>query len=117
MEASLGWEEYVERFSGRADAVYRPLPDGTVERLDPSYHERPEQVEKDLSGPILILERDCAWYFGGSAVQLPEELEHLAGGGRGHRTEGVRPGDPERFETWLRAGWNAGVHQRPRHGH
>ncbi|WP_159089325.1 hypothetical protein [Tateyamaria sp. Alg231-49] len=110
----LEWTDYTERYPERIDAVYSILADGSVERLDPSYHDNSDAQRKDLSGPILVLDADCSWYFGRSPISLPWELQHLAAAGRGHRVSGVSTRDVEQLEKWLRDGSEPGVHHLPR---
>jgi len=110
----LEWMEYTNRYPERIDAVYNVLADGGIERLDPGYHDNSNAQRKDLSGPILVLDPDCSWYFGGSPILLPWDLKHLAAAGRGHRVSGVSTGDIKRLEKWLRDGSEPGVHNLPR---
>lgn len=110
----LEWSQYSDRFSGRIDAVYAVTDEGAVGRLDPSYHDNADAQRKDLSGPILLLDEDCSWYFGGSPISLPWELQHLAAAGRGHRVSGTTAEDIVALEKWLRDGSQPGVHNVPR---
>ena len=109
----LDWADYEEAFRGRDDAVYRPGPLG-FERLRPDYHESGRKMEKDLSAPVLVFERDTFWYFGNSPQLLPHRLLPLAAAGRGHRVRDATEEDCEVLETWLRANWSPGVYGQPR---
>jgi hypothetical protein len=110
----VDWSDYSKRCSDRIDAVYSVADGGRVERLDPAYHDDANAQEKDLSGPILLFDEDCTWYFGGSPVSLPWELQHLAAAGRGHRISGATVEDIKALEQWLRDGSQPGVHDVPR---
>jgi hypothetical protein len=95
--------EYERLNRGRPDALYRERPDGTFDRVDPAYHPANDEMMRDLSGPVLIFDRDLSLYLNGHAVLLPGELFHLAPAGRGHRVNGTRVGDTQRLEVWLRS--------------
>lgn len=105
---------YEHRHRGRADAVYRQMPDGGFQRLRPEYHPGPDDMRKDLSAPVLTFDRDATWYFGASPRRLPEALMHLSAGGRGHRTSGDLPDDPAALFEWLTSLGPPGVHGKPR---
>lgn len=111
----IGHIDYERQFGGRADAAYRMDGDGRIVRVYPDYHAREEDMSRDLSGPVLMFDRDAIWYFGDSPVSLPPDLQHLAPRGEGHRVNGVLDGDAERLESWLRALLAPGFHGRPRH--
>lgn len=106
--------EYEEKYRGRSDAVYRERDDGTFERLNPGYHPKPKQQEKDLSGPVLVFDRKASWYFGENAPRLPEHLIDLAAAGRPIFVKGGTADRIEAFEAWLRGHWEPGVHGTPR---
>lgn len=93
---------YEKEFRNRRDAVYRALTTGGFERLRPEYHPDASQFQRDISAPVLVFDRHSSWYFGTNARMLPEQLQHLAASGRGHRVNGSRDGDIEELERWLR---------------
>lgn len=101
-------------YAYRDDALY---PSGTrwQNRL-PAYHPGAEQQRKDREGNALLFARGRSWYFGGDGRFLPNDLVHLAAHGQGHRINGVRPGDAERLEAWLRSEAPPGIHAAPRDG-
>lgn len=111
------WTEYARIYSGRRDAVYEPDSAGGFKRLNPAYHDHPRLVEKDLSGPALVFEKESFWYFGNAPVAFPPELANIAPSGKGHRVNGVEPEDIIVLERWLRESWRPGVHGSPRHAH
>lgn len=105
--------DYEREFRGRADAVYRELPDGSFEALKPSYHTEPKQREKDLSGPVLVFDAVSSWYFGEEPRQLPDTLMHLAPRGQGHRVNGAAPEDSDALSRWLHSLSPPGVLGQP----
>ncbi|MDQ3482212.1 MAG: hypothetical protein M3448_02215 [Pseudomonadota bacterium] len=94
--------DYEREFRGRPDAVYRLGADGDYVRLRPDYHNTPEQVATDLSGPALVFDPEASWYFGSSPKLLPDDLLHLAPRGQGHRVNGAGPDDEQALLVWLR---------------
>jgi Nucleotide modification associated domain 2 len=116
---SIGVGEYERRHSykrrgGRADAIYRELPNGGFERLRPDYHPGLKEFSKDISAPVLIFNPTSTWYFGKEPQMLPEHLIHLAAGGRGHRVNGLLEGDAAALQDWLESFAPAGIHNLPR---
>ncbi|MFO1241341.1 MAG: hypothetical protein U1E64_13435 [Sphingomonadaceae bacterium] len=105
-----------KRRGGRADAVYRELPNGGFERLRPHYHPGPDEFRKDTTAPVLIFDPKTTWYFGQEPQMMPEHLMHLAAGGRGHRVNGMREGDATALHSWLASVAPPGVHHSPRDG-
>lgn len=111
------WTDYARAYPQRRDAVYAPDGAGGFKRLKPSYHNDPELIRKDLSGPALVFEKERSWYFGSSPLALPPALAHLAPSGKGHRVNGAGPADILTFESWLREQRAPGAHAPPRHAH
>ena len=93
--------EYERLHRGRPDALYRERPDGAFNRIDPAYHPDETEMARDLSGPVLIFDRDLSVYLDGHPIQLPQDLFHLSAAGRGHRVNGTEEGDVQRLEAWL----------------
>ena len=106
--------EYERVHRGRPDAVYREKSDGSFTRLRPEYHPEQKQINKDLSGPVLIFEKKSLWYFGDKPKDLPIELLHLQARGQGHRVNGASEGDILDFEKWLLKNYTPGIHGQPR---
>jgi hypothetical protein len=109
---------YGHAFKRRDDALY-PEKDGIPTRRRDKlleYHPDPEQQRKDRHGNALLFVRERSWYFGADGRFLPSELAHLAARGQGHRVNGMREGDVERLEAWLREQAPPGIHGAPRHG-
>ena len=104
---------YEKQFRGRADAVYRLVPDGTFRRLKPDYHDNPNDLRKDTSSPVLIFDEDATWYFGDRPQALPPKLIHLSAAGRGHRVNGAHEGDVKALERWLRRRWSPSINRQP----
>lgn len=94
---------YERSYRGRPDALYRERPDGSFDRIDPSYHPSEEEKRRDLSGPVLIFDPTASVYLDGQPIPLPDDLAHLAAAGRGHRVNGTRLNDAIRLEKWLRS--------------
>lgn len=93
--------EYERAFRGRPDAIYREGSAGAYTRLAPDYHPTQAQMDRDLSGPVLVFDPQVSCYFHGQPIALPLNLAHLAPAGRGHRVSGTQPGDVARLEEWL----------------
>ena len=106
--------EYERQHRGRPDAVYRAKPGGGFKRLRPDYHPGENELRKDTSAPVLVFDPDATWYFGREPHMLPEQLMHLAAGGRGHRVSGVSEGDAAALQAWLTSITPPGVHGLPR---
>jgi hypothetical protein len=110
------WDPDHDRVASCGDNCYRPTGDGEFEQLRSAHwnHEEDRESEgakrRDLSGrQVLVARRFC--YFGGDAIDLPEELA-FAIPARFHRvnfTEGQRAA-LLRFVERL----PQGVHGRPR---
>jgi len=106
--------EYERRHRGRSDAVYRAKPGGGFKRSHPDYHPGENEIRKDTFAPVLVFDPDTTWYFGREPHMLPEQLMHLAAGGRGHRVSGVNEGDAVALQAWLMSITPPGVHGLPR---
>jgi hypothetical protein len=104
---------YERTHRGRSDAVYRESADGTSARFRPDYHARPDEIRKDLSGPVLIFDKTATWYFGDRPRALPEDLSYLAAAGRSYRVNGASADDIVAFEVWLRANAAPGIIGHP----
>lgn len=91
--------KYERVHRGRPDALYCEQPDGEYGRIDPTYHPTNAEMDRDLSGPVLIFDPTSSVYLDGQPLQLPEDLAHLAAAGRGHRVEGSLPEDADRLHT------------------
>lgn len=121
---TLGWAARVSRklphpdyeveFRGRRDAVYGRR-DGKIVRLRKDYHPKQCDMDRDLSGDVLLFDPSASWYFGDRPKVLPPGLMHLAARGQGHRVNGARPGDEKALLTWLLSEAPPGVIGRPRH--
>ena len=99
---------------GRADAIYRRLIGGGFERLRPDYHPGPDEFRKDTTAPVLLFDPEATWYFGREPHMLPDNLMHLAAGGRGHRVNGTQVDDPAALKLWLASLTPPGIHHEPR---
>ncbi|QYU69243.1 hypothetical protein J4558_03630 [Leptolyngbya sp. 15MV] len=106
--------QYERTHRGRSDAVYRARRDGGFTPLRPDFHCDKDRIRKDLSGPVLVFDRDQSWYFGSEPRMLPEPLLHLAAAGIGHRVNGVKEGDAAALLRWLTDTGPPGVHGTPR---
>lgn len=116
VEASLEVGDYERSYRGRSDAVYRSLGDGKFKRLNPDYHPGVAQFARDTQNPVLIFDRDVAWYFGREPEMLPVHLMHIAPGptDRDRLVNGVSAEDEDALHNWLRSMTPAGVHAQPR---
>ncbi|HYN45407.1 MAG TPA: hypothetical protein VES64_01810 [Allosphingosinicella sp.] len=110
---SLSVGSYEREFRGRSDAVYRERADGSFRRLRKDYHAQPGEMEKDVSGPVLLFDSTSTWYFGDHPQMLPDSLSHLAAQGQGHRVNGVGSGDPAHLLAWLMGLGPPGIHGQP----
>lgn len=113
---SVAVGEYECQHRGRKDAVYLLKPDGQFKRLNPYYHQTPDQFRKDTTAPVLIFNKLATWYFGREPHMMPDHLMHLAAGGRGHRVNGVNEGDAAALESWLASIALPDIHGKPRDG-
>lgn len=113
---SVAVGEYECQHRGRKDAVYLLKPDGQYKRLNPYYHQTPDQFRKDTTAPVLIFNKLATWYFGREPHMMPDHLMHLAAGGRGHRVNGVNEGDAAALESWLASIALPDIHGKPRDG-
>jgi hypothetical protein len=93
--------EYERAYSGRPDALYRQRSDGDFDRVDPSYHPTRAEMDRDLSGPVLIFDPERSVHLDGQPLQLPDDLAHLAAAGRGHRVKGLRDDDLPNLQSWV----------------
>ena len=100
--SSLPHGEYQRQHRARCDAVYRERPDGTTERLRPEYHPTVEEMDRDLSGPVLVFDPEVSIRLGAQPELVPQELLHLAAAGRGHRVNDALPADEAKLEGWVR---------------
>jgi Nucleotide modification associated domain 2 len=112
---SIAVGDYEREFEGRPDAVYRQKPEGGFKRLRPDYHPGDDQFRKDVSSPVLVFDPEASWYFGDNGQVFPEHLMHLAATIRNYHVNGVRDGDTDALETWLRGAALPGIHGSPRH--
>jgi hypothetical protein len=99
--SSLSHGDYQRQHSRRGDAVYRQKSDGSYERLT-KFHPTDEEMDLDLSGPVLLFDPAASISFGAGPQSLPQPLMHLAAGGRGHRVNGILEGDEANLESWVR---------------
>ena len=114
VERKLDWGSFEAELRGRKDAVYRPLPNGRIKRLREDYHPDEKRMNKDLSAPVVVFDKNAYWYFGDNPETLPDCLLHLGASGRGYRVNGATEEDVKRLEKWLRSGHPTGVHGKPR---
>jgi Nucleotide modification associated domain 2 len=103
VQAVASHGEYQRARRGRPDAVYLERKDGSYERLVSDYHLTQKEMDRDLSGPVLIFDAKVSIHLDGQPVPLPGELAHLAAAGRGHRVNGTNPNDTARLEAWIRS--------------
>lgn len=101
LEKIMPHGKYERAYRGRPDALYRERPDGEFDRVDPTYHPTKSEMERDLSGPVLIFDRKSSVYLNGEPIQLPDELAHLAAAGRGHRVAGSLSEDAARLRALI----------------
>lgn len=75
-----------------------------------SYHTA-KDVKRDLSGRNVLIS-ESFYYFGGSAIEMPEEYHALIPNGRGHRCNHSLEVVGE-FIHWLQTNFSVGIHGEP----
>lgn len=101
VSATMSHGDYERAHRGRRDAVYRERRDGRYDRLDPDYHPSQADMDRDLSGPVLVFDTSASVYLNGHPATLPPELAHLAASGRGHRVNGRQDDDLKHLKGWF----------------
>lgn len=71
-------------------------------RLNMEYHSSESEMRRDLIGNVLIFDMDVSFHTMQTPIPLPENLQHLAASGRGHRVSNVKEGDQERLAEWMK---------------
>jgi hypothetical protein len=74
------------------------------------YHKTKEQRETDLSGEF-VLTSDHFYYFGASAVPIPERFFNFIKKGPGHKRLSGQP--VASFLAWLSDTYTSGIHGNP----
>ena len=98
------------------DNIYRPLPDGGFKQL-PSRHSNPDgsqdkfHKERDLRGKKVLISSNF-YYFGCSAVELPEKFKGVIVG-RSYRVNYHPPDLGKSLIKWLTNEFEPGMHGNP----